>query len=276
MFGLGKKFVLTLILAVAVSGLLLVESCMAPVTVPANPMPAPEVSVEIQNHPIWHPPTDHTNPYTGEVIYSIPGYYSINGSIVITIKNRSFIPYIDKDGNTVNIYYTVFLKALSHDEPWGNKALPSLALYQSDSAYTVITFTYDGRERGDLEHIYVLWESTVIDFRIQAVTGYFYRGEWSFYDGVFEGEGSVFTDFSITLPKSSDKPGTSKPTIKPTSVAPSTSDFYNPPQQNSWSSNLLIIVLVTVCILTIPIAIIAYRYGKRKTGSAQTNPSTTT
>jgi len=43
--------------------LLLVEPCMAPVTVPDNPKAGPEIaSVTIHNTPIWKPPVITTNP----------------------------------------------------------------------------------------------------------------------------------------------------------------------------------------------------------------------
>lgn len=270
--GLCKKVVMLLFCSLFVFGLLLVEPVVAPVTVPVNPSSGPEVSVVIYNNPIWVPPEDHVNSYTGEILYTTPGGYAFNGSIVITIKNSPFTPYTDKDGNTINQYYTVFLKALSHDVPWGNNLRPRLALYQSDAANTVITFTYDGAESSKAEHIYVVWEETVVDFRIQAVTGHFYRGTESYYDAVYEGEGSAFTDFSVKLPLS-DKPGISKPYIPPSSVVPSTSDSSNSSPQSFWSSTL-IITLATVCIITIPIAIVTYHYGKRKTRSSQTNQNT--
>jgi hypothetical protein len=96
---------------------LLVKPCVATVTVPANPEPGPEiVSVEIDNRPIWNPPSYSTNSYTGEVTELKPGYYSPNGSIVITIKNSPFIPYTDTNGNVINVYYSLFYKnAPSYD-----------------------------------------------------------------------------------------------------------------------------------------------------------------
>ncbi|MCL1977046.1 MAG: hypothetical protein FWG55_02910, partial [Candidatus Bathyarchaeota archaeon] len=66
-------------------------------------------------------------------------------------------------------------------------------------------------------------------------------------------------------PSSPETPDTST-----TPSTPPTSDPYNPPsQQNPWIINrLIIMVFVAVCIITIPMVIIAYQCGKRKTDSA--------
>jgi len=257
MVSLRKKIMLMLIGLLLVFGVLIVEPCGAPVTTPANPIAAPDVSVEIHHNPIWHPPEDHTDPYTGEVLYSTPGGYSQNGTIVITIKNRPFTPYTDANGNYINVYYTIFLKALSPERPWTGLS-PRLVVYQSNSDYTVITFTYSGIESGDLSHIYVVWDDTLIDFRVQAVTGgYFYQGTYPYYDAVYEGEGSAFTDFSITLPNASDKSGTITPNVPtPSNTTPETS---NPTPQH-----MRIIIIVSVCVIIVLLSVIAYQYKQRK------------
>jgi hypothetical protein len=244
------------------SNLLIIEFCEATVTMPKQPINAPKVSVEIHNNPIWHPPIDHTDPYTGEIIYTTPGGYSQNGTIVITIKNRT--PTTHNTNSSHQIYYTVFLKALSPEMTWTGLR-PRLAVYQSDSAYTSITFTYNGEEKADINHIYVIQENTLIDFRIQTVTdGYFYQGTYPYHDAIYEGEGSAFTDFSIKVPNASDKPGISKPNIPLLSDTPTTSDpSIKAPQQNPLWTHLLII-LVTTCSIIIAIAIITYVNKRQK------------
>ena len=94
---------LVLIFILSASCLLLAETCVAPVTMPANPSPSPEIdSVVIHNNPMWRPPEYSTNPYTGEVTETVPGHWAWNGSIVVTIKNRPFTPYVDEKGNYIN------------------------------------------------------------------------------------------------------------------------------------------------------------------------------
>ena len=246
---------------------LLIEPSVAPVTMSSNPSSGPKVSVVIHNNPIWVPPQDHISSYTREILYTTPSGYALNGSIVVTIKNQPFTAYTDKNNNTINRYYTVFLKALSHDLPWGNDLTPWLVLYQSNSVNTVLTFTYDNMENSDLHHLYVVWEETAIDFRIQAIVEHFYRGERPYSDDVFKGECSAFADFSITLPKSTDKAGVSKSNIQPSSVVPSTFVQSNPSPQRPWQSDISLRVIVAVCLITISIAIVSCLTNNKKPNS---------
>ncbi|MDR0461380.1 MAG: hypothetical protein LBH62_08165 [Nitrososphaerota archaeon] len=63
---LNKKFGIILCLIV-LSVLLLVDPCIAPVTVPNNPKNGPEIaSVAISNDPVWSPPLIITDPFTGK------------------------------------------------------------------------------------------------------------------------------------------------------------------------------------------------------------------
>jgi hypothetical protein len=268
MVRLSEKFVVILFFSITVSGLLLIEPCMAPVTIPTNPKAGPEItSVTIHNTPIWKPPVTATNPYNGEVTANKPGYWIQNGTIEITIKNHPFSPYVDENGNTINTYYCLFYNGTQYNYGWigsGYRGVP-IAVYQSDSTYTVITFTYGDNSQLDTV-------SGDVSFRIQIVeNGYFGRdpdyGNW-----VFEGVGSKWTEFTITIPDKGDKPSTSKPNIKPTSVVPSTadpnnlptSDPTNRPPQSPWTTNILIMVIIVVCIITTPLVILAYHYGQKK------------
>jgi len=238
---------------------MLVESCVAPVTVPANPSAAPEiVSVEIHNNPIIKPPTYTTNPYTGkEEIISSGGPYAPNGSIIITLKNQPFTAHTDQNGNYVNRYYSFFL---------GDSAVPLYAVYQSDSAFTVVTFTYGIADPSPTKLDFYA-EGGRIVFRVQAVIGYF-NPVITFGDvAVYEGEGSKMTEITLEIPSMHDKPGTSNPNINPTSVAPSASDQNTMPPLGDpkfrWLYNLIFIVMA-VCVITIPLVIVAYHYGQRK------------
>jgi hypothetical protein len=273
MFGLGKKFVITLIFILVALGLLLVTPVVAPVTMPEQPKSGPEISsVEIHHNPIWKPPTNWTDPYTGQVLSSTPGRWIQNGSIEITIKNRPCTPYTDENGNYINVYYCYFHKG--YGDGWlggnsgamgsSNNMLP-YAVYQSDSSYTVITSLYYDDNRSERP-------SAELSFRIQAVErGYFVLKDENFAKWVYEGEGSEWIEFTITIPYS-DTPGTSKPAIQPAPIVPSTSNPSTPltpdtpsisnptntsvPQNPLWSN--LIIILVSVCIIAILLVIIVY------------------
>jgi hypothetical protein len=154
--GLSRKFALILVFVFGVSVMALVEPVAAPVTVPANPSTAPEiVSVELHHTPIWNPPTYTTNPYTGEVIETSSGSWTLRGTMEIVIKNRPFEPYTDKNGNFINVYYTFFWKR-SFENSWSSD--PIHVAYQSDSKYTVITLTYGGyyQDLGSVRHWFML------------------------------------------------------------------------------------------------------------------------
>jgi hypothetical protein len=276
--GLSKKFALMLISILVVSSLLLVEFCVAPVTTPSNPSVAPEVSVEIQHNPLVIPPTYTTNPYTGETQQTSPGSIDPMGNITVTIKNRSFNTYIDKNDNIINVYYVFFIK--SETQSGDQVYSPQYAEYQSNSDYTTITFPYSTYGLSKPYHIQ-LYKGIVWNFRVQAVTGYFTPGyekippyggfDVVYVDPVYEGEGSAFTEFTITI-STSDKPSTSKPNISSPLNTPS-SDFYNPSQQDSMQRYILIgALLFSVCIITVLIAVITYQSKQRKTSFA-TNPS---
>jgi len=143
----------------------------------------------------------------------------------------------------------------------------SRSVYQSDTAHTSYTFSYgvEGILPVSTEHS---GGGQIIDFRVQAVTGgYFNQGI------VYEGEGSAFTEFTITLPYES---GISKPNIRPTSVAPSnsnpvtpsTSDSTDTSQQNMQQLYLTIIVFF-VCIVTVLLGVIVHLFKQRQTSLNQ-------
>jgi hypothetical protein len=290
----SKKFTLMLIFTITLSGLLLIEPTIAPVTMPTNPREAPEIiSVVVHNNPVWNPPVTVTDPYTGDVTYSTPGSWRGNGSIEITIRNRPFTAYTDKNGNYVNRYYSFFWK--DSNTQWKEdfpRSLQPEAVYQSDSANTVAVFPY-----GNSGGIYVPQENMIIDFRVQAVEGHFSRSYETrdqnsilpflyTVPAVYEGVGSKYAEFSIKIP-SADKPGTSKLDIHTSSVTPTSSNFNtssttnttvsstdmpsasdpdNPPAQNPLQSYLMII-FVTACIIIIPIVVTRLLLSKNRYSS---------
>jgi hypothetical protein len=273
---LKKNFVLMLTILLIVLGVLLVvEPCVAPVTVPVKPIAGPDiVSVEVHHYPVTYQPTYTTDPYSGEKYQNPPGRTTQLGDIAVKIKNRSFTSYTDKNGNAVNRYYCFFW------EPAGRSYVSQpYCEYQSDSAYTTITFTY-GYASGYTQ--VGVWEDGVsLVFRVQVVEGYF-----EMYS-VFEGVGSEFVEFTVNIPSVTDKAGTTKPNINYPSTGSSTSNPdiptlsapYDPPPQDLWTTYLLIFIIATVCLITIPLAIVAYYYGQRRTKPAmhkpQQDPNTT-
>jgi len=268
MSGLSKKFTLVMVFVFAVSVLFLVEPSTAPVTTPSNPSPAPEiVSVVAHDNPEWIPPTYSTNPYTGEITTIYSGYWRPNGTIEITIKNQPFNSHIDKNGNYISIYYTILVQYDRINFPWSQFDRPRYAGYQSDSDYTVIIFTYGGGKiSSSSDHLGALSMGQVLYFRVQTVTGYF-QGKWPYIDAVFEGEGSEWAEFTLTLPKS-DNPSISTPIVPSSPNKSSTSNpIYSPQQKPSPQSTLIIVVIVATCIIAFLLSVIAYLHKQRKTNS---------
>jgi hypothetical protein len=236
--------------------------------VPNQPKAGPEVvAVEIHNTPVWKPPVIATNPYTGEVTDSKPGSWMQNGTVEITIRNHPFSPYTDENGNTINTYYCIFYKYADFDYMGSGVRGVPLAMYQSDSDYTIIVFKY-GEPTATINALGTfLYYAGDVSFRIQTVEdGYFGRDSYS-GDRFFEGVGSKWTEFTITIPphdpyKDKNPSGIYTPNIKPTTVAPSISGPSNPLLQNP--NTIMFMLLVIVCIIMIPLVVLAYHYGQRK------------
>jgi len=270
MSGLSKKFTLVMVFVFAVSVLFLVEPSTAPVTTPSNPSPAPEiVSVVFHHNPIWHPPTYTTNPYTGEVTVTSSGYWRPNGTMEITIKNRLFTSYTDKNGNYINVYYAFFTRSPNVGVPWDIIVNPSYAVYQSDSEYTVFTLRYDDSFNVGPDLITFGGEGAMRDFRVQAVVGYF---QWAslFDDRVFEGEGSEWVEFTITVPVSDDS-GTQTPIVPSTPSSPSMTNpnsTQSVPQQTPPQFNMIVVrVFVALCIIVVLMVATVYFFKQRKPNS---------
>jgi len=270
MLGLCRKFVIMVLFIFVTCGLFLAGSCVAPVTMPANPSPAPEVSVVVYDTPEWVPPTYYTNPYTGEVTMTSPGYWASSGIIEVTIKNSSFEPYYDGNGNYINEYYTFWAQANLINIPWDELGRPSYVLYRSDSAYTVVSFRYGGKITYDPEHF---WATNRVGhtlyFRVQSVIGYFH-GQHPYRDAIFEGEGSKWASFTVTIP-GPDNPGISTP-IFPSN--PSVTSTFNPnnsqstPQHDPSLFDMVVVrVFVALCIIVVLMAATAFLFKQRKTKS---------
>jgi hypothetical protein len=109
------------------------------------------------------------------------------------------------------------------------------------------------------QDLWVSWNQ-IRDFRVQAVTGHF-----SLSDNVFEGEGSEWVEFTVTIP-GPDESGSStyKPSVSSNPDWPSSSNNNtNGSQQNSPSYNL-VIILVFVSVITVLLAVIVYQQRKQR------------
>jgi hypothetical protein len=174
------------------------------------------------------------------------------------------------------------------------KAYDPYAVYQSNTDYTIISFTYFAN-LAPRPHIGAMYEGETWSFRVQAVTGYFIPNSAIVgSNAVFEGVGSEPAIFEVTIPVTADTPQPTTTTIvnsttpKPSSssnvVVPSgspfvsdgpfTSDIYYFPSQPSQYSRLVILVLVCVILISAMIFVL-HIYKRRQAMSVKTNSTIT-
>lgn len=262
---------LLLIFILVVSGVhLLVEPCVASEATLATPT---FTIVEIAS-PYDFPPTYTTNPYTGETVLFSPGGHVENKTTYIQIKNQPFTQDPDRD---IALYYQLRFKGhYLPDEDyysWQTGLIRGYLMEQSDSEYTFISFDKWAFQIGDQ-----------VDIQIRAVTGGYYITAMHGYNN-HQFLSDCYSDWSSTQtltigspPSSTFSPSTSNPNTQsiPNTNLPSdtttTSNLYNTPSQTSWQAYLLHIVIVAVCLITLPLALIAYQYGKRKTKPTTISP----
>jgi hypothetical protein len=163
MGGFNKNLVVVLI--VALSSLLLVESAFAQLPNPS----APEFIVKYVNNSYEVPSTTTIDPYTGQTIINA-AHYVENKSIEFSIKNQVW-------NDVYGIHYDIRVKG-HFEENWTNVFSETFdSPTMSNSTYTILVFsssdgtTYKGFYRGWGE-IYAPSEGK-IDFQVQAfVRGY--------------------------------------------------------------------------------------------------------
>jgi len=286
MIPINRFLALTLAFLILSSSTLLLLSVTAPTVYGQENISKPSIpqfTVKIIGDYYYVPPSTTTSidKYTGEEITTTkPGYYKDERNIAVVIKNQPFKPYTDKDGNQYNLYYKFQCKGHFEDE-WHNTFLTTLS---SSSDYTTVISMSGGT---------VPKAGSQIDYRVEAIIGQKgnYDTIWGIYDVYFAGSLIIYGTYrdvvssgwseavafifpapgeAITLPPTNTSP------VDPPILTPESSvsdDFYLPPsQQTPWATYLLIIT--TVCLITIPIvAILAYHYGQRKNKPYPNNPS---
>jgi hypothetical protein len=269
---LNKKSVLLLTFLLAVLGMVLVESSVAYETKPATPT----FTVEEITQSYDVPPSYTKDPYTGETI-THPGYTVENKNIYIKIKNQPLTQ--PNNGSILYLYYQYRYKGhYSNDDWYLVPSNPKEYFEQTDSEYTRIPY-YDKLPRKEQVDIEVRALIGVVEYVSNYMPPVFaahyefrgVEGDWS-NTVVVTFDPLTFT----TLPPNNLAPSTlhsSTPSVpstnSPSNILP-TSEPHNPLSKNSWATNLLI-TLAIVCIITIPLVIIAYCYGKRKTENGDLN-----
>ena len=264
-----------------ISPLLIIIILVASATLMAKPTYAesapsvPEFTVQYIDQSYNIPPTYGTNPYTGQTIITSPGSQVDNQTIVVTIKNQPFTPYLDSQNNTIQLYYNIRSKGhfenFTSDTDLGSNGLSGVAA--SSSSTTVVSF--------DVAN----WGVPVggqIDFQIQAFIGYTsYNAEqcytanvvtlgessWSNIQTITVGSGSATT--STLPPTPTPYPIMTSPPVQTQTATPTTTPI-QPSEQKvvlpgfDWEQIALIVMAVVIAVLVVAIVVLMNRKAAAK------------
>ena len=148
---MNKRFTILLVLLLAVSSLLMVQSAFASVAQPS----VPEFTVNLVSQPYDVPTTYSIDRYTGENITHL-GYHVENKSIELSVKNQPLVW-----GENYTLYYDVRAKG-GFEENWTglysySPTAPGSLPPQSSSQYTMLSFPANYPD------------GSKVDFQVEAV-----------------------------------------------------------------------------------------------------------
>jgi hypothetical protein len=252
---MSKRPALLLIVILAVSSLIMVESAFAQ----SIPKPSvPEFTVKYVDSSYDVPPIYGIDQYTGKNVITRAGYHVQNKKIELAIKNPLFTPYEDADGNSIRLYYNIGKKG-HFGNSWGYLDTGYYGIGNHyvdadlDSDYTVLTYGLVGNN-GTLSLLNLdISSGDQVDFRVQAFIGYNTRVHeyWTplgeVYHYVFTGETSDWGN-TQTLTITESQTPTSSPT--PTSTP------YQEPQQTE--QIMIIGVAITVTVFVLGLGLLIY------------------
>jgi hypothetical protein len=174
MDNMGKSFALILILIMAISSL----SLMIVKPAIAQTMPKPSVpifTVKPVGPPQTVPTTYSLDQSSGKVVAHL-GYVIEYPTVVVTIKNQPFTPYIDSSGNTVSVFYNIQIMygQISNSSTWTDICNPnssfSYAIQSTDSDYTNISIPVINGESGS-NYRGIIPVGTQTDIQVEAMIG---------------------------------------------------------------------------------------------------------
>jgi len=250
-----------------------------------NKPSAPEFTLRIADHSYDVPPTttSYTDPYTGKTTTSTqPGYHVTNRTIEVKIKNQPFTPYVDADGNSINLYYNISVKPhyggnwIYYPNSYG-ETYPA-----SNSEYTIREFGFGGYADTVSPQIGYVKPGGEVDFRVQMQIGY-YKNVWisigdsPFAGGLvptFFGENSQWSNAeTIIIPDGSVTTSTPNPTstsnfTPTTSPTPTITPIAT--DTNGDSANLItlpleifVIIVAVVVLLAMALSVLFFRRHRK-------------
>jgi hypothetical protein len=242
-----------------------------PVSVYAVSKPSvPQFSVKFIDKSYDVPPTQTKDHYTGKTTTQ-PGYIVQEGKIEVTINNLPSTSYKTSNGYECKLYYRV--QYTGHfEENW----IPFSIMYYGTAGDYIAHFV----ESSSGKHTVVSQSfndfntppsGAQLDFRVQALYAYYDPSTINHMSFVHEAllveetSGDYSSIQTITMNYGSSS--STKPSQTANSSNTPTTDLNNPPQLN------LIIVVVSVCVITVLLAVIVYQYRQSKTAILSTaNP----
>lgn len=225
---MSRRVTLLLIVILAVSSLIVVNLAIASIPKPS----VPEFTVKFFDNSHDVPPTYGIDPYTGKEVMTQAGYHVQDKTIEVTIKNQPFTRYIDANGNSILLYYSVRVKGHFVDY-W---AYPDYGYYYVEgdgeanyvgadmgSEHTVISYGLVGNNGTNSYLCLDISAGGQADFQVRAFIGYVTRTTTMTWLGeshrdVFTGENSDWSN-TQTLAIPASAPSTLLITLIGTAIA---------------------------------------------------------
>lgn len=209
----------------------------------------PDFTIHLEAHPYYVPPKYEINPYTGENRTIHTGYTVENKSLVIKIKNQPFTPYIDIEGNLIELFYNIHIKG-HYEDYWTDLGIVN----SSDTEYTIKAYSI-----GENAHYEILGALDIgyeIDLRARTQIGEYIIEYAVFYpvSSHIEGETSDWSNIQ-TLTIGEFQTFTPSPTPIPTSTP-------TPDNQQTLNTETTIGIIIIIAVLGAGIGLIIYLLKK--------------
>lgn len=245
-----KIVVLLAVLLLALSSSLFLPICSA-IAQPSTPT----FTVKVIDSSYDTPASSSIDPYTGQTI-TTPAQHIENRTIEVKIKNQPFTPYVDDNGFTIQLYYSIRVRGHFAGNWTEVFSVDNAHPVQSNSDYTTISLPL-GQNVGPFGSLHSD-SSSEIDFQVKAMVGYFSRtsGFASWYFAGQESEWSRTQTLTISPPTQISQ-GASQPA----------SSTNNPPVGQvfglDWVGVTVVVLLVVIAVLLV---CVVFYLRKRKVG----------
>lgn len=103
---MNKKPAYLLILSLIAACLIAVQNAQASITKPSVPV----FTLQFVDYSYDVPPTYGIDEFTGKTVVKVQGEHIDNRSVVFTIRNQPFTPYVDSSNNNIGLYYNFRFK----------------------------------------------------------------------------------------------------------------------------------------------------------------------